>query len=127
MNAQCEFADIAGSGIQVGGVQRRDHHPDDPRLVVRCDVIRDCRIHHVAQRHKGGVGIFAGYTDGTVIEHCDFHDMPYSAISLSWGSGELSVGGGAYEHFPDRFSTPTLAGPRPAGPAQHSSLHLVAA
>jgi hypothetical protein len=74
--------------------------------VVRNNVIRDCRIHHVAQEYKGGVGVFAGYTDGTVIEHCEFHHLPYSAISLGWGWGEVDAGGGNYVH-PDLFGTPT--------------------
>lgn len=32
---QCHFFDISGSAIQIGGTQAADHHPNDPRRVVR--------------------------------------------------------------------------------------------
>lgn len=103
---RCEFADIAGSAVQVGDVQASDHHPSAPNLVVRNNVIRNCLFHRVAQDYRGGVGVFAGYTEGTVVEHCEFRDLPYSAISIGWGWGEVDAGGGGYVH-PDLFDTPT--------------------
>ena len=102
----CTFSDIAGSGVQVGDVKHEDHHPGNPNLVVRNNIIRDCLFQRVAQDYKGGVGVFAGYTNGTTIEHCEFYDLPYSAISVGWGWGELDAGGGGYVH-PDQFDTPT--------------------
>lgn len=104
---RCLFLDIAGTGIQVGDIQADDHHPSDPRLVVRNNAIRDCTFQRCAQDYRDGHGVFVGYTDGTVIEHCEFRDLPYSAIAMGWGWGEVDAGGGNYVCFPDPFDTPT--------------------
>jgi hypothetical protein len=103
---RCQFTDIAGTAIQVGDIQAADHHPSDPRLVVRNNAIRDCRFQRCAQDYRDGHGVFVGYTDATVIEHCEFRDLPYSAIAMGWGWGEVDAGGGNYVH-PDLFDTPT--------------------
>ena len=107
--AECKFCDISGSAIQLGDIQRHDHHPDDPRQVVKDNVIRNSTIHHVAQEYKGGVGIFVGYTDGTVIANNEIRDLPYSGMSVGWGWGETDAGGGGYVH-PSMFDTPTPCG-----------------
>ncbi|MBN1421755.1 MAG: right-handed parallel beta-helix repeat-containing protein [Planctomycetes bacterium] len=106
----CRFTDIAGTAIQVGDVGRDDHHPSDPRLVVKDNRIENNLIRDVAVEYKGGVGIFAGYTDGTVIAHNEIAGLPYSGISIGWGWGEEDAGGGAdhYSH-PFRYDTPTPA------------------
>jgi hypothetical protein len=106
----CEFCDISGSAIQVGDVQRHDHHPDDPRLIIRNNRVTNNRIHDIAVEYHDGLGVFAGYTEGTVIAHNEIYDMPYSAISMGWGWGETDAGGGGYE-LPEsaRFNTPTPA------------------
>lgn len=106
----CHFFDISGSAIQVGDVQAADHHPDDLRLVVRGNRVTNCRIHDIGTEYEDSVGVFAGYTDGTVIAHNEIHDLPYSAISVGWGWGEEDAGGGAYAVIPFRYATPTPAG-----------------
>ena len=103
---RCEFRDISGSAVQIGDVGRQDHHPDDPRRIVRNNAVTDCVIREVAAEYKGGVGIFAGYTDGTVIAHNAISDLPYTAVSVGWGWGEVDAGGGAYVH-PAVFDMPT--------------------
>jgi hypothetical protein len=102
--AGCELSDIAGSGIQVGDVN--DHHPKDARTVVRGNRIVNNYIHQVAVEYTGGVGIFAGYTDNTVIAHNEISHLPYTAISIGWGWGETDSGGGAYWQ-PRVYDTPT--------------------
>jgi hypothetical protein len=60
----------------------------------------------------GGVGIFAGYTEGTKILHNEITGLPYSGISVGWGWGELDAGGGPQTptyYMPSRFDTPTPA------------------
>ncbi len=106
----CTFHDISGSAIQIGAVLKDDHHPEDPRLIVKDNRVIDNHIHHVAIEYKGGVGVFAGYTEGTVIEHNEISHLPYSGISIGWGWGEQDAGGGAahYEQ-PFRYDTPTPA------------------
>ena len=106
----CEFTEISGSAIQVADVVTADHHPDDPRLGVSEVSITGCEIHHVAREYKGGVGVCVGYARDVHIAHNDFHHLPYSALSVGWGWGELDAGGGAYTCHPDAlFDTPALA------------------
>ena len=105
----CEFHDISGTAIQIGDVQRDDHHPEDDRLIVKNNTVTNCYIHDVAVEYMGGVGIFAGYTQGTVISHNEMCNLPYSAVSVGWGWGETDAGGGAY-YQPSHYDTPTSAG-----------------
>jgi hypothetical protein len=106
----CEFSDMAGTAIQIGDVLKDDHHPDDPRKIVKGNRITNNTIHDVCVEYRGGVGIFGGYTEATVIAHNDIHDLPYSGISLGWGWGEEDAGGGAEHYYqPFRYETPTPA------------------
>lgn len=103
---RCTFEEISGSGIQVGDVLAAAHHPTDPRLIVKDNRIENCVIQNIGIDYKGSVGIFTGYTDGTVIAHNDIHDLPYSGISAGWGWGESDAGGGAYP-IPYKYESPT--------------------
>lgn len=106
----CQFFDISGSGIQIGGVGRDDHHPTDPAFVVRNNQVLNCSIHDVGVEYQDSVGVFGGYVDHTVIAHNEIFHLPYSGISLGWGWGEEDAGGGAYETVPYRYLTPTPCG-----------------
>ena len=90
----CEFFDLSGTAVQVGDVI--DHHPRDSREVVKNNQIVNNYIHDVANQYIAGVGIFAGYTDGTLIAHNEICDLPYSGVSIGWGWGEEDPGGGGY-------------------------------
>ena len=102
------FFDLSGSGIQVGDVLEQDHHPTDPRLIVKDNVIANNYLHDLGQDFTGSVGVFVGYTDGTVIEHNEIEDLPYTGVSLGWGWGEEDVGGGGSPQ-PFNYTTPTTA------------------
>ena len=102
------FFDISGSGIQVGDVLEQDHHPTDPKFIVKNNVIANNFLHDLGQEFQGGIGIFVGYTDGTVIEHNELVDLPYTGISLGWGWGEEDIGGGELAQ-PFLYTTPTVA------------------
>lgn len=102
----CRFFDISGSAVQVGDVLRNDHHPDDPRLIVKDNRIENNYIHHIGAEYQDSVGVFAGYTDGTVIAHNVMCDLPYSAVSVGWGWGEPDSGGGGYS-IPFKYEQPT--------------------
>jgi len=106
----CHFHDVSGSAIQVGGVGRDDHHPTDPRMVVKDNRVSNCYIHHIGVEYEDSVAVFAGYTDGTVIAHNEIAHLPYTGISVGWGWGEEDAGGGAYEGVPYKYATPTPAG-----------------
>ncbi len=100
------FEDIAGSAIQIGDVN--DHHPADLRAVVRNNQVTNCYIADAANYYIAGVGIFAGYTDGTTIAHNEITHLPYTGISVGWGWGETDEGGGAY-YQPIGFDRPTVS------------------
>jgi hypothetical protein len=104
----CRFTDISGNGIQVGGLTREDHHPSTPARVVKGNQIIDNVITHVGADYSAGVGVFVGYTEGTVIAHNEIFDIPYSGISIGWGWGIPDAGGGAYA-CPVIYQTPTAA------------------
>jgi hypothetical protein len=98
------FEDIAGSAIQIGDVT--GHHPKDSRAIVRNNQVRNCYIVDAANQYLAGVGIFAGYTDSTVLAHNEITGLPYSGISVGWGWGETDPGGGGY-YQPVVFDDPT--------------------
>ncbi len=104
----CEFFDISGSAIQIGDVLKDDHHPDDPRKIVRNNSVKNCYIHDCCVEYMGGVGVFAGYTERTRITNNVITRLPYSAISVGWGWGETDAGGGAYQQS-KTYDTPTPA------------------
>ncbi len=107
----CEFYDISGTAIQVGDVLKVDHHPDDPRAVVKNNTIVNNYIHHTCVEYQGGVGIFVGYTDSTTIAHNEICHLPYSGISVGWGWGHEDAGGGGEPpgYQPFVYDTPTPA------------------
>ena len=87
----CVFRDIAGNGLQLGKFMdggEETHLPYNPaddreisaRLRIANNLVTDC-----ANEDWGCLGIAAGYIRGSVIEHNDLSDLPYSGISLGWG------------------------------------------
>jgi len=107
----CHFHDISGTGVQVGDIQKDDHHPDDPRKIIKNNAVVNNYIHDCCVEYMGGVGVCAGYTDGTIIGHNEICRLPYSGISVGWGWGEEDAGGGADHYYmPFKYDTPTPAG-----------------
>jgi hypothetical protein len=99
------FRQIAATGIQVGGVDVIDAHPDDPRAITKDNTVSDNVVTRVADQYNGSLGIFAGYTDHTVITHNKLHDLPYSGISVGWGWG-LTDQGGDTNYLPGNLAVP---------------------
>ncbi|WP_198533810.1 right-handed parallel beta-helix repeat-containing protein, partial [Streptomyces odonnellii] len=87
------FRQIAATGIQVGGTDIVDHHPDDPRDITKNTTIANNLVTKVADQYNGSVGILVSYTDHTVISHNKVYDLPYSGISVGWGWGLTDRGG----------------------------------
>ncbi len=106
---RCLFTDISGSGIQIGDVQRDDHHPEDSRLVVLGNTVRNCEITRIGAEYEDSIGIFCGYVRDTTLEHNEIADLPYSGISVGWGWGETDAGGVAHAN-PWTYETPTPCG-----------------
>jgi chitodextrinase len=106
------FTDVAATGIQVGGVQPIDAHPTDPRSITKNTHVSNNVVTDVADIYNGSVGILAGYTKHTVIEHNKVYDLPYSGISTGWGWGLTDKGGNA--NYPGNlgqtvYTTPTTS------------------
>jgi chitodextrinase len=106
------FRDIAGTGVQVGGTDVIDAHPDDPRSITKDNTVSNNVVTNVADQYTGSLGIFAGYTDHTVITHNKVYDLPYSGISIGWGWGLTDQGGDT--NYPGNsgvpiWDTPTTA------------------
>ena len=87
------FRQIAATGIQIGGVEWGDAHPDDPRDITKDTRVDNNVVTQVADQYNGSLGILAGYTDSTVITHNKVYDLPYSGISVGWGWGLTDQGG----------------------------------
>jgi hypothetical protein len=104
----CRFWDISGSAIQIGDVLKNDHHPEDERLIVRDNAVRNCLIRHCCLEYKGGVGVFVGYTQRTTVDHNEISNLPYSGVSVGWGWGEEDAGGGAYAVQGPVYRQPTI-------------------
>lgn len=78
---------ICGSGIQVGGFNLKDAHPDDTREVVRNILISNNYITETGMSYFGGVAVLVGYAEGVVVSHNEICRTSYSGISLGWGWG----------------------------------------
>lgn len=87
------LTDIASNGIQLGNTTPADHHPSDPRTVTEDNLIANNAISNVGAQYWAAVGIVAGYTARTTIEHNKLFNLPYSAISTGWGWGLTDQGG----------------------------------
>jgi hypothetical protein len=104
--AGCRFYDVSGTAVQVGDVLKDDHHPDDPRKIVKNNAVVNCYIHDCSLEYMGGPGVFVGHTEGTVVAHNEITRLPYTGISVGWGWGEEDAGGCVYKQ-PFFYSTPT--------------------
>ena len=106
------FKQIAGTGLQVGGTDVIDAHPDDPRSTTKDTTVSDNVVTNVADQYTGSLGIFAGYTDHTVITHNKVYNLPYSGISLGWGWGLTDKGGDT--NYPGNSGVPVWDTPTTA-------------
>jgi parallel beta-helix repeat protein len=77
------FQNISASGISIG--MDLEQHPTDPSQVCRDNLIKNNFITKVGHDYHSSVGIFAGYTEGLMIENNELADLPYTGISVGWG------------------------------------------
>src|SRR3989338_6453765 len=80
------FTDISGTGITLGEVNNA--RTSDSRQVVKNNQISNNYIHNIAVEYQGGVGIWLGYTQNSLVSHNELTDLPYTAISIGWGWGD---------------------------------------
>lgn len=79
------FKDISGSAIVLGDIDQPQ--TADAREITKDNSIRNNYIAEAGQEYFDGVGIFAGYTDDTIIDHNELENLPYTGISVGWGWG----------------------------------------
>jgi hypothetical protein len=82
------FSDISGNGIQFGAVS--NPNPSSSQTDGNA-TITDNYVTNVNAEFQGGVGIFLGYADNTLVSHNEVSNLPYTGISLSWGWGSLDT------------------------------------
>ena len=91
------FTDIAGNGIQVGGVDVAQTSVATEQTAG--NRILDNHISSVAEDYHGGIGILVGYARDTTISHNQIDHVPYSAISIGWGGWLDKVGKPAQPNY----------------------------
>jgi hypothetical protein len=74
---------VSGSGISID--LNLEGNPADTRKICRRNVISNNYISQTGRDYYQTVGIMLGYTDGTIVEHNELSDMPYSGITVGWG------------------------------------------
>ncbi|MBK3563857.1 right-handed parallel beta-helix repeat-containing protein [Streptomyces sp. MBT62] len=109
------FADNAGGGITVGGIQTDAHHPSDPAMTNKDITVSGNVIHDVAQQYQDQDGILFTYVTRARVTHNEVYNLPYSGIGAGWGWGIQDPGGspdyaerGIYNYQPV-YQTPTTA------------------
>jgi Right handed beta helix region len=80
----CDFYDLGGGGIKIGGGNSATETPLE--LTSRC-IITDNHISHCGLDHYAAVGIILLNAFGCLVEHNHIHDLYYSGISCGWEWG----------------------------------------
>ncbi|MER6175478.1 right-handed parallel beta-helix repeat-containing protein [Streptosporangium sp. NPDC001681] len=86
-----EFTDISSNGLVLGAMDDPLPLDDDPDEIAINNSIRNNYLYNVAEEFSGGVGISVYYTRGTVVEHNQLMDMPYTGVSFGWGGHHIDI------------------------------------
>jgi Right handed beta helix region len=76
--------DVSGGAIALGDVIASPPTADPSTLTLN-NALRDNYITDIGLEYHDAAGIFAGYVTGTVIEHNELYNLPYSGISVGYG------------------------------------------
>ncbi len=87
-----KFRDISSAGIQLGGIDIVDHHPNSPEQVTRDNLISNNLIYNTGVDYVDAAGIFVGFTTRTTISHNSIISVPWAGIAIGWGWGLLDPG-----------------------------------
>jgi len=79
------FNDISGNGIMIG--ETSNAKTTDQRIITKNNQITNNYIQDAAAEYMGGVGIWLGYTENSLVAHNELAYLPYTAVSLGWGWG----------------------------------------
>lgn len=86
------FNDISGTGIQLGGVQERDHHPSLDSQITRDNLISNNLIEFTGRDFYDTPGIYLGFTTRSIVEHNRINQVPWAGMAIGWGWGLLDQG-----------------------------------
>ncbi len=81
--------DISGNGIFIGEdgsrtVEGRTWWQSKPDEAATGNVVENCLIERCGQQFSGAVGIWVGFTQGTIVRENEIRDLPYTGVSLGW-------------------------------------------
>ncbi|MGI0012713.1 MAG: LamG-like jellyroll fold domain-containing protein [Nitrososphaera sp.] len=80
--------DVSNNGIALD--MNLEGNPTDTRKVSKNNTVSNNYIHDIGKDYYSSIGILAGYTNGSVIEHNEVHDTPYTGISVGWGWDDVA-------------------------------------
>ncbi|SNX66690.1 hypothetical protein SAMN06272735_8598 [Streptomyces sp. TLI_55] len=118
------FAQDAGGGIVVGGLQADAHHPSDSRMTNKNITLNDNVIHDVAIDYRDMTGLLVTYVNGASVSHNEVYNLPYSASpSATAGASTTRRQPGLREPRPVRLPAHLLDAHH--GPEQHHHGHHI--
>jgi len=79
-----QFFDISSNAIQIGDIDKPN--TTDEREITKNNEITNNYIHDIAVEYQGGVGMWFGYVQNTLVAHNEIFSLPYSGISLGFRS-----------------------------------------
>ena len=82
------ITDTSGIGVAIGEVD--DYYQTQPALMTSGNTVSGSVVQFPGQEYQDAVGIWVGYSRGTVLSHNDVGYTPYSGISIGWGWGWAS-------------------------------------
>ena len=87
--SESHIHDISGNGVSIGEGNDRmvDGKPwwkSAPEEVSRGNQVSHSLIEDCGQQFHGAVGIWCGLVAGTVIDHNEIRNLPYSGVSVGW-------------------------------------------
>jgi len=85
------ITDVSGGGVAID--LNLEGNPTEAWKISRDNVVRSNYIEKTGRDYYQSVGIMVGYTQGSVIEHNELTDMPYSGISVGWGWADVDNAG----------------------------------
>jgi hypothetical protein len=88
--------DTSGSGIQLGNVDMPGATGASQTLD---NVIQDNYVHDTPTEYHGGIGVDIGYAAGTLLDHNQIDNTPYSGVSVDWGGWGDKVGRSGLANF----------------------------
>jgi len=97
----CTFEDISAIGVQFGGFNEKDAHPEDERDRVSRITVKNNYFCCIGTEYYGSPAIYAGYVSDTDIVHNEICHTSYTGISVGTGWGSCEPYNDTSVHFKD--------------------------